>query len=84
MEGIRKGRDCKLKRCYECNRFEEEVWNLAYEQVWPLVRRALERRQSEEKCASQAKTTAIAKGGQRHAREAERRDLCARQFAAAG
>lgn len=31
----------RVMRCYECNRLEEEVWRLAYEQVWPVVRKTL-------------------------------------------
>lgn len=62
MEGDRKARECKLKRCYECNRFHDELWNMAYEQVWPLVRRALVRQQSESRCASRENPTTIAKG----------------------
>jgi hypothetical protein len=43
MEGSQKGMRPILKRGYEGNRLEEEIWALAYEQVWPLIRR--ERRQ---------------------------------------
>lgn len=41
MEGVRQERECRLKRCYECNRLQEQVWMLAYEQIWPLVVRSL-------------------------------------------
>jgi hypothetical protein len=46
MEDNRRARECKLKRCYECSRLEDEVWKAAYEQIWPLVRRALSRRRA--------------------------------------
>lgn len=38
----------KLRRCYQCNRFEEELWALAYGEVWPVVRRALTEERSPE------------------------------------
>ena len=42
MEDNRKSsRVRKLQRCYQCNRFEEELWALAYSEVWPLIRKAL-------------------------------------------
>ena len=41
MEDNRKARECKVQRCYECSRLQDELWDMAYEQVWPLVRRAL-------------------------------------------
>jgi hypothetical protein len=41
MEGKRKTRARRLKRCYQCSRLEDQLWAMAYEQVWPLVRRAL-------------------------------------------
>ena len=62
MEEHGKARECKLKRCYECNRLQDELWNMAYEQVWPLVRRALARQQSEQERAWQEKNTMVAKG----------------------
>ncbi len=62
MEDSRKTRECKLKRCYECNRLQDELWNLAYEQVRPLVRRGLARSQSEQKSTFQEKSIPVAKG----------------------
>lgn len=41
MEDKHPSRERKLRRCYQCNRFEEELWSLAYEEVWPLIRKAL-------------------------------------------
>jgi hypothetical protein len=29
-----------LKRCYQSNRFEDELWKRAYEQVCPEIRRS--------------------------------------------
>jgi hypothetical protein len=40
MEGGQKGMRRNLKRFYEGNRLEEEIWALAYERVWPLIRRS--------------------------------------------
>lgn len=62
MEDNQKARECKLKRCYECNRLQDELWNMAYEQVWPSVRRALAHQQSEQNCAPQEKPTPVAQG----------------------
>lgn len=44
MDGGQKGMRPILKRCYEGNRLEEEVWASAYEQVWPLIRRSANER----------------------------------------
>ena len=47
MEDNRKSSSVrKLRRCYQCNRFEEELWVLAYGEVWPLIRRALREERS--------------------------------------
>jgi hypothetical protein len=43
MEGRSEARQRTLKRCYQCNRMEEQVWAAAYEQVWPLIRRVVRR-----------------------------------------
>jgi hypothetical protein len=40
MEGGQKGMRPNLKRGYEGNRLEEQIWALAYEQVWPLICRS--------------------------------------------
>ena len=45
MEDKRNCKGRQISRRYEPNRVEEEVWALAYEQVWPLVRRVLSRKQ---------------------------------------
>ena len=47
MDDNRRARECKLRRCYECSRLEDELWKAAYEQIWPLVRRSLSRRRGE-------------------------------------
>lgn len=39
MEGDQKGMRPNLKRGYEANRLEEQIWALAYELVFPLIRR---------------------------------------------
>lgn len=33
-----KARSRALRRCHEGGRLEEELWCLAYERVWPLIR----------------------------------------------
>ena len=44
MEGEEKGRECRPKRCYQCSRLEDQLWETAYELVWPVVAKALRRR----------------------------------------
>jgi hypothetical protein len=44
MEDKRECKGRRLSRRYEPNRVEEEVWALAYEQVWPMIRRVLSRK----------------------------------------
>ncbi len=41
MEGRQRTGERELKHCYQCSRLEDELWAMAYEQVWPLVRREL-------------------------------------------
>jgi hypothetical protein len=41
MEGRQRTGERRLKHCYQCNRLEDELWAMAYEQIWPLVRRPL-------------------------------------------
>jgi hypothetical protein len=38
----RRGKFCgrRIVRRYEATRLEEQVWALAFEQVWPLLRKA--------------------------------------------
>jgi hypothetical protein len=41
MEGKRKSPNAReLRRCYHCNRYEEELWALAYGEIWPVIRRS--------------------------------------------
>jgi hypothetical protein len=42
MEDDRKSGERRLRRCYQCNRLEDELWAMAYGEVWPLIRRALD------------------------------------------
>jgi hypothetical protein len=28
-----------VQRCYERHRMEEQLWSLAYQQVWPVIRK---------------------------------------------
>jgi hypothetical protein len=39
MEGKAGAKDRPLMRCYQCNRLEDELWAMAYEHIWPVVRR---------------------------------------------
>lgn len=41
MEGERRGQWRPLKRSFERSRLQEELWERAYEHIWPLVRRKL-------------------------------------------
>ena len=43
MEDNRKEPVRTLQRLFECNRLEEQLWAIAYEQLWPVVRRSLKR-----------------------------------------
>jgi hypothetical protein len=40
MEESRGSRQRRLRRCHECSRLEEDLWAMAYDQVWPIIRRA--------------------------------------------
>jgi hypothetical protein len=42
MEGKRSSRVLAVSRRYESNRMEDEVWAIAYEQVWPILRKRLD------------------------------------------
>jgi hypothetical protein len=44
-------------RKFEVNRLEEEVWALAYEEIWPVARRVL--RVGEEQLPDKVRSTAI-------------------------
>jgi hypothetical protein len=43
MGNARKRRERRLERCFEGSRLEEELWELAYEQIWPQIRRSFGR-----------------------------------------
>lgn len=47
MEGRTESEDRRLKRCYQCNRLEDQLWAMAYEHVCPVVRRAWGQQQGE-------------------------------------
>jgi hypothetical protein len=38
MEGKRKGNRLRIRRRYEAHRLEDQLWTVAYEQLWPLLR----------------------------------------------
>ena len=58
MEDTQESRERRLQRCYQCNRFEEELWALAYGEVWPLIRKALAAERSN---SEQERTTSFPK-----------------------
>jgi hypothetical protein len=43
MEGTRRRLERPLKRSFQLNRLEEQLWIMAYEQVWPVIHRSLKR-----------------------------------------
>jgi hypothetical protein len=47
MGNAGKRRERRLERCFEGSRLEEELWELAYEQIWPQIRRSFGRSVSE-------------------------------------
>lgn len=54
MDGKRNSRDRSVSRRCETNRLEDELWTLAYEHVWPLVRKVLNQNSSSPRNESQA------------------------------
>lgn len=62
MEDNLLARECKVKRCYDCNRLQDEVWNVAYEQIWPLVRQQLVRLREEPIQPAAAQSETVSKG----------------------
>jgi hypothetical protein len=51
-----------LRRCYQCCRHEEQIWTLAYEQVYPQARRVLPVRQAIKKATSDERRSATRRG----------------------
>jgi hypothetical protein len=41
MEDNRRESSLRLRRCFECGRLEEQLWSMAYEEIWPVLRRSL-------------------------------------------
>ena len=41
MEDERNPDGRRLRRCYQCNRLEEELLAMVYAEVWPLIRKVL-------------------------------------------
>jgi hypothetical protein len=39
MADDRKTPDRPVQRCFEGHRLEEQLWSLAYQQLWPVIRR---------------------------------------------
>lgn len=61
MDGSRISRDRVRRRCYECSRVEEELWKLAYERLFPPVRRGIKPEQSAHPTAAKV-VVAVRKG----------------------
>jgi hypothetical protein len=57
MEDNRKVPERSLLRCFERSRLEEHLWTMAYEQIWPVVRKSLKRRTDAQQRRQGAKTT---------------------------
>jgi hypothetical protein len=43
MEDKRRALERPLQRALETNRLEDQLWTLAYERVWPVLRRRCQR-----------------------------------------
>ena len=43
MEDNRRAPERTLQRCFETNRLEEQLWTMAYDRVWPVLRRRCQR-----------------------------------------
>jgi len=41
MEDNRRAPERTFQRRFETNRLEEQLWSMAYEQIWPVLRRSL-------------------------------------------
>lgn len=41
MEDRQRTGERRLEHCYQCNRLEDELWAMAYEQIWPVTKRPL-------------------------------------------
>jgi hypothetical protein len=58
MDGSQCVKGRRISRSCEKSRLEEEVWALAYEQVWPLLRRALKQSEAEPKADAELAASA--------------------------
>jgi hypothetical protein len=41
MADDRKTLERPLQRTFECHRLQEQLWSLAYQRLWPLIRRKI-------------------------------------------
>jgi hypothetical protein len=39
MADDRRTRDRRVQRSCECHRLEDQLWSLAYQQLWPVIRK---------------------------------------------
>jgi hypothetical protein len=71
MDGSRKGsrkgcepRESCVRRKFEWNRLEQAVWAMAYEEVWPIIRRAVHNRRTKRSAVdgSAEQTACVAAG----------------------
>jgi len=58
MEEKGKAPERTLQRCFECSRLEEQLWAMAYEQIWPVIRHSLKRSASQGRQTPQLGTEA--------------------------
>jgi len=61
MEDNRRALERPLQRAFEPNRLEEQLWTLAYERVWPVLRRRWQRARQRQPRRSQNGTAPIAR-----------------------
>ena len=62
MEGGQGRREERPKRCYQCNRLEDQLWELAYQRLWPAVRRALKSKLDDAKNRQPVRRLTMVKG----------------------
>jgi hypothetical protein len=62
MEGEARRREGQPKRCYQCSRFEDQLWELAYQQLWRTVRSGLKRRLEDAQGQQHTGSLTLAKG----------------------
>lgn len=59
MDGSQCIKGRRVSRQCETNRLEEELWALAYEKLWPVLRRALSQSQAEPNAAMEQPSSSL-------------------------